>query len=71
MHRTSNERVLLILPYPEPLEALNELRTAFPGLGLTYIKAGTADDGSWGKTTLDPSKKHEVCKHGGLAHGEN
>lgn len=56
MATTCDERVLFILPYPEPKESLNNLRRNFPSIEMTYIRAGTADDGTWGETAIDPSK---------------
>ena len=53
---TCTERVLFILPHPEPADLVPRLERKFPGIEITYIKTGTTNYGKWGEGELDKSK---------------
>lgn len=47
------ERLLIILPTPEPKELLNRLKGKFPSVEVTFVQSGTSNSAGWGKDEPD------------------
>lgn len=53
------ERILCVLPFPEPKDTLARLRAKFPHAEVRFVPTGRAEGTGWGDNTASDSE-HSV-----------